>query len=79
MEGTSVGLSIFFSLGFIAFVVWIAALADILRTPGDVWANSGQDRLVWVLVVVLLTAVGAVLYFFIGRPALTRSRRETFG
>ncbi len=68
-------------LGFIVFViglgglvVWLVALIDMLRRPVEQWQAAGQDRIVWALVVVLLYAVGAVLYWFIARPQLVSER-----
>lgn len=46
-------------LGFLPTVI---ALVDILRNEFE-----GNNKLIWVLVVLLLNFFGAVLYFLIGR------------
>lgn len=65
---------IVFVIGIGGFVVWLVALVDMLRRPVEQWQASGQDRIVWALVVVLLYAVGAILYWFIARPQLESER-----
>ena len=49
-------------------VLWIWALVDALQVPDDSMYRTG-NKLVWVLVIVLLHAIGAILYLAIGRPA----------
>lgn len=68
-------------LGFIVLVigvggllVWLAALVDMLKRPAEQWQQSGQDRIVWALVVVFLYVVGAILYWLIARPELESHR-----
>ncbi len=41
---------------------WIFAIIDVLRGNFE-----GNDKVVWLLVVILLYTLGVVLYFFIGR------------
>ena len=41
--------------------LWIFALVDILRNE-----FTGNNKLIWVLVVLFGSAVGAILYFLIG-------------
>jgi len=47
-----------------AFVFWIIALVDCVRRdfPGP------NDKIVWVLVIVFAHFLGAVIYWFAGRP-----------
>lgn len=61
-------------MGLGTFVVWVYALFDLLRRPEDEWRAAGQDRLLWALVVIFLSLIGAVLYLVIARPALERER-----
>jgi hypothetical protein len=72
------GVSILFLLlavaGIAGFAIWMLALLEVLRTPDEVWREAGQDRLVWALVVVFLSFVGAVLFLLIARPQLERVR-----
>jgi len=47
---------------FLGFLPTLIALIDILRSKFE-----GNNKLVWVLVVLFLNFFGAVLYFIIGR------------
>ncbi|MEN6616928.1 MAG: PLDc N-terminal domain-containing protein [Syntrophorhabdus sp.] len=47
---------------------WIAAIVSILR--GNF---QGNDKVVWLLVVILLYTLGVILYFFIGRKKKLRN------
>ena len=55
-------LSLIFLFFMLPVILWISALIDILK-------NNFQDnnKLIWVLVVILLPVIGAVLYFIIGK------------
>jgi hypothetical protein len=57
---------IFFIIGL---VVWLWALFDSVTAAPDRVRNL--PKLVWILIVVLLTDVGAVLWFLGGRPRAT--------
>lgn len=46
----------------IVFIVPIIALIDILKSEFE-----GNNKLIWVLVILFLWIIGAVLYYFIGR------------
>jgi len=48
--------------GLVIFVVPIIALVDVLRNEFE-----GNNKIIWVLVILLSWILGAVLYFFIGR------------
>ena len=49
-------------LGILPFILWIWALIDILKNE-----FTGDNKIIWMLVVVLVPLVGFILYFFIGR------------
>ena len=46
----------------VLLIIPIIALIDILRNE-----FKGNDKLIWVLVVLFLWIIGAILYYFIGR------------
>lgn len=46
-----------------SLIVWIWALIDAIQNPG----LSNNERLIWVLVIVLTQVLGAILYLLIGR------------
>jgi hypothetical protein len=54
-------------LPLIAFLIWIYALVDALTVPDDSMYRTGT-KLIWVLVIVFTSVVGAVIYLVIGRP-----------
>ena len=45
-------------------IFWIFVLVDCLRNE----PSEGNEKLIWVLVIVLTSFVGAVLYLFLRRP-----------
>lgn len=50
--------------------LWLVALVDALRRPESQWSAAQQNRLLYVLLMVFLSLVGAALYWFIARPKL---------
>ncbi len=55
-------LYVMMSLATLFFVIPIVALIDILKSEFE-----GNNKLIWVLVVLLSWIIGAIIYFFIGR------------
>lgn len=49
-------------------VFWIWALVDAIRVPHDGNYRAG-NKLVWVLVIIFTTVIGAAIYLAIGRPS----------
>jgi len=61
-----------FGLFFVAFIVGtfalvIVTLVDVVRMPNDAGFKSGT-QIVWVLVILLGGAIGAIIYLVVGRP-----------
>jgi hypothetical protein len=52
-------------LGTLAF--WIWTLVDAIRVPDDSQYKSGT-KLIWVLVIVLVSLIGSIIYVAVGRP-----------
>ena len=50
-------------IGLLGFIFWIWMLIDCIKNP----RLSGNQRIVWVLVVLILNVLGALIYFFAGR------------
>jgi len=46
----------------VGFILPLIALVDILRNDFE-----GNNKIIWVLVILLSWLIGAILYFFIGR------------
>jgi hypothetical protein len=50
-------------LAVASLILWIWALVDAIQNPG----LSSNERLIWVLVIILTQVLGAILYLLIGR------------
>lgn len=61
---------LFVLIGLAGLALWLWALVDVLKRPEADWRRAGQDRLIWILVVIFLTFIGALLYLVIARPQL---------
>ncbi len=46
-----------------SLVVWIMALVDAIKNP----RLSDNERLIWVIVILLTGCLGALIYFIVGR------------
>ncbi|MDP1561012.1 MAG: PLDc N-terminal domain-containing protein [Pirellulaceae bacterium] len=65
--GLSIGLAVWAIAGLFSLVglaLWIWILVDCaVNEP-----SQGNDKLVWLLLIILLPFIGSLLYFFIRRP-----------
>lgn len=52
------------ALSLLLFVLWIWMLIDCVKYE----PSTGNDKIIWVLVIVLLNGIGALLYYIIRRP-----------
>lgn len=50
-------------LCLLSLVLWIWALVDAIKNPG----LSNNERLIWILVILLTNLLGAIIYLLIGR------------
>ena len=50
-------------LAVLALGIWIWALVDAIQNP----ALDGNQRLIWILVIVLTQFIGAMIYLIVGR------------
>lgn len=55
-------------LGVGSLVLWIWVLVDCINNE----PSEGNDKIVWILIIVLLHALGAILYLLIRRPERIR-------
>jgi peptidoglycan/LPS O-acetylase OafA/YrhL len=51
-------------LGVAGFIFWVTVLADCLLNE----TREGNERLVWMLAIILTLVVGALLYYILRRP-----------
>lgn len=72
-------LGIFFLLfGAIAiagFVFWIWSLVDAIQRPDAEWEQAGQNKLVWILVLIFVGFIGSIIYLLVARPSLEEVKR----
>jgi len=64
--GVLAGL-MFFSLMMALAGLWIYAIVDVVRSE----FKGENDKLIWLLLVILLPFVGTILYFTIGKDQKT--------
>lgn len=62
---------LFFGMGFIGTIFWIWMLIDCAIKEPDL----GNEKLVWILVIIFTHWIGATIYFFVRRP----KRIEEYG
>ncbi|QDT45740.1 hypothetical protein Pan241w_58680 [Gimesia alba] len=51
-------------IGILATIFWIWMLIDCLKNEPSV----GNDKIIWALVIVFLSYLGAILYYLVRRP-----------
>ena len=67
-------------LGVVSIVAWIIALVDVVQRAPEDFPNSraGRDdpneRMIWLLIVLLVGAIGAIVYYFIVMKPYPRTR-----
>ena len=66
MDSMLVGLVILAIAAFfiLQLVMWIWMLVDCLKNE----PSTGNDKVIWVLLMVFLGIIGSLLYYFIRRP-----------
>lgn len=63
----------FLVLGILSFIIWLWALIDCATKE----SSEGNDKIVWILIIVFLQIFGAILYFAIRRPQRNREQRTS--
>jgi Protein of unknown function (DUF2510) len=66
VEAVGVGLFFLFwmVLVFGGMVLWIVALVEIVRIPEHVFRLAGKEKSNWILLVALVQAIGALIWWF---------------
>lgn len=69
LGGAEILLILFFlgPLALLSMVFWIWMLVHAVQNKG----LDQTEKIVWVLVIALLHLLGALIYFFVGRPKAT--------
>jgi len=52
------------AIGIACLIFWVWMLIHALTNNG----LSGSEKLAWVLLIFFVQAIGAIIYFFVGRP-----------
>ncbi|MCC9608833.1 PLD nuclease N-terminal domain-containing protein [Blastopirellula sp. JC732] len=61
--GLGMGLICMLAFGLLLSIFWVWALIDAIRNP----RLSSNQRLIWVIVILLTQILGAIIYLLIGR------------
>jgi hypothetical protein len=56
--------------------IWISSLVDALRIPDQRWAAAGQNKVLWVVLIVVLGLLGSLLYVLMPRKTLVAPTSE---
>ncbi len=64
------GLLMILFIAVLVLILPLIALIDIIRNDFD-----GNNKLLWVLIVLFLPFLGSIIYFLIGKNQRTRRRR----
>jgi len=57
-------------LVLVAAAIWVWSLVDALRIPDLRWAAAGENKVLWVILIVVLGLLGSLLYFLMPRKKL---------
>jgi len=63
-------MGLFAILALIGLVLWVVALVDALKRPAAQWDMAGHSQIVWVVVILFASFIGALIYWLVARPAL---------
>ncbi|MDG6243299.1 MAG: PLD nuclease N-terminal domain-containing protein [Methanolobus sp.] len=55
---------LFFGIGIIGTLFWLWMLIDCATKE----PSEGNDKLIWVIVIIFANLLGAIIYFFVRRP-----------
>ena len=64
---------VFWLIGIFLFVVWIMMLVDCAKRDNSEFPNAGENtKTMWLLIVILASGVGAIIYYFVVRKKMPR-------
>lgn len=63
-------LLVFFGIVVAVFIWWLVVLLEALKIPDQVWDGAGQNKILYVLLMVILGVIGSILYVVVARPQL---------
>lgn len=63
---------VFFVLVLLAFIFWVIMLVDTIQRK----FKNDNDKIVWILVIILVGIIGAIIYYFIVKREDKHKRRK---
>lgn len=58
------------------FILWVYVLVDALKLPSSNWDVAGENRTLWIVLIVVLGLLGALLYWLLPRPKVKDLQRK---
>ena len=58
---------------FIPFIIWIRFLIEAVKVPDAEWELAGQNKLLFVLLMVFLGLIGTLIYALVARRAIRQT------
>lgn len=60
-------------IGVLATVFWVWMIIDVAKNEPE----NGNDKIMWILIVVLAGVIGAAVYYFVRRPErMSKSEKQ---
>jgi len=60
------------TIGILGMIFWVWMLIDCAMNE----PSEGNDKVIWVIIIIFTHIIGAMLYFFVRRPARIRAAEE---
>ena len=57
------------------FAFWVWSLVDAIQRPDAEWEQAGQNKLIWILVIIFVGCIGSIIYLVVARPQLENAKR----
>jgi uncharacterized RDD family membrane protein YckC len=64
-------------LVLVAAAIWVWSLVDAVRIPDQRWDAAGENKVLWVILIVVLGLLGSLLYVLMPRKKLGRPTSES--
>ena len=55
---------VFFLIGVVGTILWVWMLVDCATKE----PSKGNDKIIWILIILFTHFIGALIYMFVGRP-----------
>ncbi len=57
----------------LALAISIYCVVDIVQKPDAAWEGSGQNKVLWIVLVLVLGVIGSAVYWFAIRPKVVQA------